>query len=290
MVMSKEDMGRIVMIICRDKNGARFQQKSVRENHSYSYITFRMDDICPQMNHEKFLRFKDIFCRYNIKPILGVIPDNQDETLNCDEESDGFWTMIKELKIAGWSIAQHGHTHVYTTDESGIFSLFNFSEFAGVPYEEQLLKIRKGKETLNRHAIEPNIFMAPGHSLDKNTLKALASCDFQYITDGRSKRPYIYQGLKFIPCRDHVFRKKSGLVTICIHSNTVSEATFQELEAFIRQNRESIIDFTDAITLPTMNYKQARIEEWINIIFLKYIKPRLYPIYSPVKRLLKKRK
>lgn len=264
------------------------QQKRLKGSHSYSYITFRMDDICPQMNHEKFLKFKYIFCKYNIKPLLGVVPDNQDETLNPGEADTDFWMMIKELQNAGWSIAQHGHRHLYTTEDSGIFSLFDFSEFAGVPYDEQLLKIRSGKEILYSHGLESNIFMAPGHSLDENTLKALVECGFEYVTDGRSKYPYIYQGLKFIPCRDHAFRKKKGLATICIHSNTVPEITFSKLQTFIEKYREQIIDYSDTLTLPTMNYKQARIQELINIVFFKHIKPRLYPVYSLLKHLIKK--
>jgi Predicted deacetylase len=271
------------MTITGKSSSTLFLRDWIRGDYPYSYITFRMDDICPKMDYEKFLLFREIFCKYNVKPLLGVVPDNRDENLNRGEEILDFWMIIQQLRNAGWSIAQHGHTHVYTTTETGRFSLCEDSEFAGLPYAVQLQKIRLGRELLNSHGIETDIFMAPSHSLDENTLKALVDCSFHYITDGRSKRPYIYRDLTFIPCRHHQFKNKTGLVTICIHPNTASDKTFLALEAFIRQNREKIIDFSHTLSLPTMNYAQARIEERINIIFLKYIKPLLYPLYSRIK-------
>ena len=71
---------------------------------------------------------------------------------------------MKELQKEGWTIAQHGYTHVYTTDEAGLFPLNKFSEFAGVEYSEQYEAVRLGQNILKEHGIETDLFMAPAHS------------------------------------------------------------------------------------------------------------------------------
>ena len=38
-------------------------------------IAVRMDDITPDMDWEKFEAFKTILDKYNIKPLLGIVPD-----------------------------------------------------------------------------------------------------------------------------------------------------------------------------------------------------------------------
>ncbi|MBO5623235.1 MAG: DUF2334 domain-containing protein, partial [Butyrivibrio sp.] len=40
-------------------------------------ITIRMDDITPDMDWDKFLRFKSLLDEHGIKPLIGVVPDNR---------------------------------------------------------------------------------------------------------------------------------------------------------------------------------------------------------------------
>ena len=42
-------------------------------------IAVRLDDITPDMDWEGFLRFKALLDRYQVKPLIGVIPQNRDE-------------------------------------------------------------------------------------------------------------------------------------------------------------------------------------------------------------------
>ena len=44
-------------------------------------ITVRLDDITPDMDWERFLKFKALLDRYQVKPLIGVVPDNRDENL-----------------------------------------------------------------------------------------------------------------------------------------------------------------------------------------------------------------
>jgi predicted deacetylase len=61
--------------------------------------------------------------------------------------------------------------------------------------------IARGKELLRKKELATDIFMAPAHSYDKNTIKALGQLGFRYVTDGYSLFPYIIGSLKFIPCQ-----------------------------------------------------------------------------------------
>ena len=99
-------------------------------------IAIRMDDITPDMDWAKFLRFKELCDLYQVKPLIGVVPENMDENLHIDEPGNApirdFWGYIRELQKEGWSVAQHGVTHIYTTKKMGCFPLNRFSEFAGI--------------------------------------------------------------------------------------------------------------------------------------------------------------
>ena len=39
-------------------------------------IIIRLDDIAPNMNWDMMKRTKDLFKKYNVKPLIGVIPKN----------------------------------------------------------------------------------------------------------------------------------------------------------------------------------------------------------------------
>ena len=155
-------------------------------------IAVRLDDITPDMDWERFLKFKEVLDKYQVKPLIGVVPDNRDENLKGSQEGapTDFWTYIKELQKEGWVIAMHGYRHIYSTDKGGVFPLNNFSEFAGLSYEEQEKMLADGKRMLAEKGIETDVFMAPAHSYDKNTLKALIKTGFNKITDGFGDCPY----------------------------------------------------------------------------------------------------
>ena len=203
----------------------------------------RMDDITPDMDWDKFNRIKDIFEKYEICPLLGVVPDNKDAKLCVQEKKKDFWEILQELKSRGWTLAQHGTYHKYVTDESGILGLKKASEFAGLPYEEQLSKLQEGKRILEENGVFTDIFMAPGHTYDKNTIKALLNTGFHTVTDGLYFIPYSYEGLLFVPCRLQGYNNKRGFDTICLHANTMSDRAIEDLETFCKENRNEIVPF-----------------------------------------------
>ena len=42
-------------------------------------ILIRFDDICPTMNYGQWIKAKEIIDKFDIKPLLGVIPKCEDE-------------------------------------------------------------------------------------------------------------------------------------------------------------------------------------------------------------------
>lgn len=204
----------------------------------------RLDDITPDMNWDNFNLACKILDTYQIRPLLGVVPECHDEKLQIQHKRDSFWDILKELQAQGWMIAQHGTYHMYVTCDSGMLGLKNQSEFAGLSYEEQYEKLKTGKEILEKNGIKTDIFMAPGHTFDKNTIKALSNLGFRTVTDGLYHHPYRYQGIVFIPCRLKAYRKIKGIDTVCLHTNTMKERDFLELGTFCKQNRDQIIPFS----------------------------------------------
>lgn len=218
-------------------------------------IALRMDDITPGMDWKKFLRFKELCDLYQVKPLIGVVPDNQDSMLEIDGHRKDYWDYLLSLEKDGWILAMHGVNHVYTTKKGGLFPLNNFSEFAGVAYEKQYEMLRAGRDILEKNGIKTSFFMAPGHSYDKNTLKALSKLGFNRITDGFGEKPYIDYGMTFYPIsfkQSSSLRKKSGYTTFVIHANTMNDKDFERYEKLLRDNADKFISYSEYIEQPAV--------------------------------------
>lgn len=219
-------------------------------------IAIRMDDITPDMDWKKFEEFKTLLDQYGLKPLIGVVPDSRDENLKKNEARADFWQYVKNLQENGWVIALHGYRHLYTQKKGGLFPLNHFSEFAGVPYEKQLAMLKEGKEILESHGIRTDIFMAPAHSYDKNTLKALKTLGFSKITDGFGSRPYRMRGLTFYPISFRLgssLKKKNGTTTMVVHTNTVTEKDMERYRSIFAE--KEVISYGDYLTESAVSRK-----------------------------------
>lgn len=215
-------------------------------------ILIRFDDICPTMNWEQWERAKQMLDEAGVTALLGVVPDNTDPDLMIDAPRQDFWEYIKGLQAQGYAIAMHGFHHQFELKADGIVTRNKISEFAGLPYEVQLDKIRKGKDILNGHGIETDVFFAPAHSYDDNTLRALAACGFKYVSDGFSSKPYLRQGITLLPCRSGGIprlHKNDGYITAVIHAHewTRSDSSVekQRFEAILSNHKEEIVSLRD---------------------------------------------
>lgn len=215
-------------------------------------IAVRLDDITPDMDWERFQAVKALLDRHGIRPLAGVVPDNRDRMLDAGTDAqpcspEEGWQRICGLQKEGWVLAMHGYQHLYTTKKGGCFPLNRFSEFAGLPYETQRTMLEEGKRLLARRGIEPRIFMAPAHSYDRSTLRALKETGFTALTDGFGSRPYRWKGLTFYPISFHLrhtLRKKNGFSTLVIHPATVSDSDLKRLETYFTAPGAEWISYT----------------------------------------------
>ncbi len=204
------------------------------------------------MSWKNFLALKNSIEKLGIRSVLGVVPENRDSSLQCEPPKSDFFDLIRKFHHYGDTIAQHGTYHCYNTDESGILGINNRSEFAGLSYIDQLELLRAGKDILKREGLWEPYFMAPAHSFDANTLKALRDLNFIGLTDGYGFYPYMHCGLKFIPALTaSPFNVGFGYCTICLHTNTITEATIDRVLNFVSKHHAKFVDFKALISMNT---------------------------------------
>ena len=206
----------------------------------------RLDDACPTANWDKWDMVFSLLDKYSIKPIIAVIPDNADPAFNSSSSlsEEEFFKKMRNLQIKGYKMAIHGYNHVYTNDNSGLLKITAHSEFAGETYDIQLDKLRKAQFIFHNEGLESDLFVAPSHSFDKNTIKCLKALGISNISDGLYAHPYSQNGCRFIPCQLwYPVLKPKGIWTICVHPETISELQLSELENFICNNSDSFIQY-----------------------------------------------
>lgn len=210
-----------------------------------SYI-LRLDDASEYMDQEKWARMETLLDQYNIKPIYGVIPNNEDPELLKYERIENFWEWMLSWKDKGWTPALHGYNHVYETEEGGINPVNFRSEFAGVSYERQCQKLGEGVRILQQHGINPEIFFAPSHTFDENTLRALEQeTKIRIISDTIADDVYYRWNFYFIPQQSGRVRKLPfKTVTFCYHPNTMDDMSFAQLEEFLSEHQAKFTGFS----------------------------------------------
>lgn len=209
-------------------------------------ITVRMDDITPDMDWESFDAFCALFEKYEIRPLLGIVPENADPKLQIGAADSHFYEKMKELQKKGYRFAMHGCHHVYVTKRGGLFPLNAQSEFAGRPEEEQRELLTKGKALLEKQGIYTDIFMAPGHTFDRITVGILKELGFSYITDGFGKGPYVRDGMTYLPIsflRRFCFSDRQGITTIVIHANHSTVRELQSYEEMFREKQDRFVPY-----------------------------------------------
>mgnify|MGYP001217702720 FL=1 len=228
----------------------------------------RLDDACPTMDSKKWTQIESILDRYNIKPMVGIIPNNSDSYLEVDEEDAFFWDKALNWKEKHWVIALHGYDHVCLTNEGGINPVHSRSEFAGLSLKEQEYKIEKGLAIFKQNKIYPSYFFAPSHTFDTNTIIALRNkSEIRRISDTISFRTYKNDDFIFFPQQFGRFRKIiiPGQWTFCFHPNNMNEQDFLDFELFINQNQNKFISFDD-VKIENL-YPKSRFDKMLSLIY-----------------------
>jgi predicted deacetylase len=135
----------------------------------YTGLLIRFDDIAPNMNWSLMNKCENLFDKYNIKPLLGIIPQNQDKELQAYKKNENFWDQARTWQKKGWEISMHGFSHVYDreTNRKDYFGYGGRSEFFGRDFETQEMRIRKGLQVFRDEKINIRSFFAPNHTCDK---------------------------------------------------------------------------------------------------------------------------
>ena len=134
-------------------------------------LLIRMDDIAENMNWSLMKKCEDLFDELNIKPLLGVIPKNEDPELLKYDKSENFWQEVRNWNKKGWEISMHGYNHVYGTKtyKKDYFNYGGDSEFFGLSLSDQKIKIKSGFEKFVNEGIKIRSFFAPiSYFLPKN--------------------------------------------------------------------------------------------------------------------------
>ena len=218
----------------------------------YTGLLIRMDDISEHMNWELMDKCETLFDQYKIKPLLGVIPINQDPELLKYSRNDKFWERVQSWKNKGWEITMHGCNHIYTqkSDKKDIFNYGGDSEFYGLDYDIQLNKIKAGLQKFEEKKIKIRSFFAPNHIYDENTLKALKESEIKIVIDGYGLFPFYKNEILFIP---QLFYKEIflpfGIQSTQMHINEWNYNDFKNFSSFIEKNYKKIVNLNYIISL-----------------------------------------
>ena len=215
-------------------------------------ILIRFDDVAQNMNWDLMNKCESLFDKFNIKPVMGVIPNNKDEELLNYPKRENFWGIVKKWQSKGWEIAMHGYNHIYDreTQKKDFFGYGGKSEFYGHTLTEQSAKIKKGLDIFKSHDINIRTFFSPNHTYDLNTFEALKLSGIKEVIDGYGLKPYIENNIKFIP---QLFYKPIflpfGLQTTQIHLNYWTEKEFDKFAILVNKNCNKIISYDEALKL-----------------------------------------
>ena len=232
----------------------------------------RLDDASEFWAKDKWHRMHELLLKYSIKPVFAIIPANEDPKLLPLGEDCNFWNTIQYwIKNDGWTPALHGHRHFLHAATGGMNRVNPRSEFVGYHLPEQQLKIRKGLDILKNHGIEPEIFVAPCHTFDTNTLEALRiESSIRVISDTIADDVYYRYGFYFIPQQCGMVRAlKNNVTTFCYHPNFTSDEDFKRLENFLQTHHEKFVSYHD---ISLRKRKLSLYDRFLQLLYLFRLK------------------
>ncbi|MBI5997589.1 DUF2334 domain-containing protein [Clostridium perfringens] len=229
----------------------------------------RLDDACENMKEDNWIKIEKILDKYNIKPIVGIIPDNRDKEFVYGIIKN-FWEKYPiRWQEKNWIIAQHGlHHNLSKTIRT---------EYKGKTYEEQKENLKVGNKILKDNGINPRCFFAPAHTFDNNTIKACKDLNyFDFISDGYAFYPYLDKGMFFVPSIFDTPHKifPFGIYTFVYHPNNMKKSDFENLEKFIKKHKKEFNLDYDKILEKYSNRKRNIFDKMLYILISLFRKVR----------------
>ena len=238
-------------------------------------ILIRFDDIAANMNWNLMDKCEELFDKNNIKPVMGVIPNNKDRELLSYPKRENFWKIVERWKSKNWEIAMHGYNHIYDTNTKNkdYFNYGGGSEFFGHSIEVQKNKIKSGLQVFKKNNISIRVFYAPNHTYDRNTFEALKAEGIYQVIDGYGLMPYKKNDIQFIPQLFYkLYLLPYGIQSTQIHLNYWKAKDFKDFEGFINKNLDKIINYDEALS-KTSNSMQNKI---LNLVVKNILKTKRF--------------
>lgn len=225
-----------------------------------THYLLRLDDLCPTSHWAKWNRVLTLAAETGVRPLLAVLPRNEDPELRIDPPDAEFWPRMRALEASGSTIALHGFTHLCRSRGRGLLPLHNTTEFAGAPIDEQRRSIRAGLALLREEGLTPRLWIAPRHGFDRNTLRVLREEGIHILSDGFARVPYRRFGLTWLPQQLWgPVEKGPGLWTLLLHPNTATEAELDAVEDFLRTHKSQFLSLDEALeNFPPTHYGPAQ--------------------------------
>jgi hypothetical protein len=186
------------------------------------------------MDRGRWMRYAPMVEKYGIRPILSVVPANRDPHLDVAPEDGSFWEAMRSAQSAGATIGMHGYRHLCLAQGRGYLPLHRKTEFAGVGRKLQREWISAGVAILRKERLDPRVWVAPRHGLDRVTLETLKEFGIDVVSDGFAEQPFRLGGATWIPQQlwgPEV--QQRGLWTICVHANSATDGQVLEMERFL---------------------------------------------------------
>ncbi len=219
----------------------------------------RFDDVCPTMDWAAWEPIEAMLVEHGVKPLLAVVPDNRDRQLMVSEPAAAFWERVRGWQSRGWAIGLHGWQHTYVNHESGILRLNPYSEFAGLPFPQQLDKLRQGLDLFASEGVRADAWIAPAHSFDGATLLALKALGLSTISDGQAIRPFQDPtGAIWVPQQFARMRAMPwGVWTFCYHINGITARGLEDFRRRLRRLAPRMISLQEAVAMGRRRRSQA---------------------------------
>lgn len=167
-------------------------------------VIFRYDDYSSRSSAEIERRLIDVFRERKVGCTFGVIPfvcagppqDEQPQQL-VPLSSPKIEALREGMQDGTLDVALHGCSHQTAHKKSFVRK---YSEFEGVPYNDQLECLHQGKTFLQKELGAPvGTFIPPWSTYDIKTIRALENLDFNCISAYLSSYAPEYSTLKIVP-------------------------------------------------------------------------------------------
>ena len=194
----------VLLILFTDIVYVPSKQNIKNTNNNQVIVVFRYDDYSSKSATYLEQQIIDLFKKHHLALTIGVVP-----YVSAGPERDHYpqgviplspakAEILREARRGGTvDVALHGYTHLNLRPHS----LRKATEFAGLDYQSQYLRIREGKNFLEQTLAAPvETFIPPWSTYDANTLLALENLKFRGISANLSGYDNPSCPLKFLPC------------------------------------------------------------------------------------------